>query len=80
MMSAAAAAAMMSASHCFRRNRFGTIGRSLGIAGRLLYPAGSSLSLCSRLLGLRGCSFSARSSLVSAVGRVHGTLRWVWLA
>jgi hypothetical protein len=74
-----AATAVMSAGHGLRRDCFGPISRRLGIARRLLYAAGSSLSLRGRLLSLGRRSFGARSSLVSFVGRVHSALRRVWL-
>jgi hypothetical protein len=78
-MAMMSATAMLRARHGLGRDRFSTISRSLGIAGRLLYAAGSSLSLSSRLLRLRRSSFGARGSLISAIGRVYGALRWIWL-
>gem|GEM_PF-6271887 len=64
-----------SGSHRLGGNGLGAVSRCFGIAGRLLYAAGSSLSRCGSLLSLLAGSLSARGSLVSAIGGIHCALR-----
>jgi hypothetical protein len=70
---------MFATRHGLGCDSFSAISRRLSVARGLLNPAGRSLCRRGRLLRLGSSSLGARSSLVSAVGRVHGPLRRIGL-